>query len=79
MKCCNYITKYITKDCVRNTTRTVYISSRCLKKADIYDYKTLDFDDYDYENDYCKIKDFQIAEMPRELIYQLIGGENEKV
>lgn len=79
VKCCNYITKYITKDCVRNTAGTVYISSRGLKKADVYDYKVLDFDDYDYENDYCKIKDFTIEEMPRDLLYQLMEVENEKV
>ena len=79
IKCCNYITKYITKDCVRNSAGTVYIASRGLKKADIYDYQKLDFDDFDYENEYCKIKDFTIQEMPKELIYQLMGGENEKV
>lgn len=36
-KCCNYITKYITKDCVKNEAGTVYISSRGLKKADVYE------------------------------------------
>ena len=35
-KCCNYITKYITKDCVKNDAGTVYISSRGLKKASRY-------------------------------------------
>lgn len=78
-KCCNYITKYITKDCVRNTSGYIYISSRGLKKADTYDYKHIDFDDWSYENDYCSIRDFKISEMPKELIYQLMEGENEKI
>lgn len=79
IKCCNYITKYITKECVRNTSGTVYISSRGLKKADVYDYKNIDYDNYDFENEFCKIKEFKIDEMPRELIYQLMGVENEKI
>lgn len=32
-KTCNYIMKYITKDCVRNEQNQIYISSRGLKKA----------------------------------------------
>lgn len=78
IKCCNYITKYITKDCVRNTAGYIYISSRGLKKADVYDYDVINFEDWSFENDYCKIKDFKISEMPKELLYQLMGVEKNE-
>ena len=58
-KCCNYITKYITKDCVRNTSGYIYISSRGLKKADTYEYNNINFADWSFENDFCCIKDFK--------------------
>lgn len=58
-KCCNYITKYITKDCVKNSKGTVYISSRGLKKADKYEVLPLDIG-WGFENDFVKIKDFNI-------------------
>lgn len=53
-KCCNYITKYITKECVKNDTNQIYISSRGLKKAEKQDIKTFDITDLPnfYENDY---------------------------
>lgn len=79
VKCCNYITKYITKECVKNSAGMTYISSRGLKKADVYDYSNIEFNDWTYENDFCKIKDFLIAEMPRDLLLQLTGGQNEKI
>ena len=56
-KCCNYITKYITKDCIRNENNQIYISSRGLKKATRYEIQPIDFD-FTYENDFVKIKDF---------------------
>ena len=77
VKCCNYITKYITKDCVKNTAGTVYISSRGLKKADTYDYNNINFSDWNYENDFCSIKDFKMSEIPKELIYQFMEKNNE--
>lgn len=77
VSCCNYITKYITKDCVKNSKGTVYISSRGLRKADVYDYSILDYDGWTFQNDYCKIKDFKISEMPKELLLQLMEAKNE--
>lgn len=76
IKCCNYITKYITKDCVRNSRGTVYISSRHLKKADVYEYKDINFDDYSFNNDFVSIKDFYIKDIPRALLLQLIDEKN---
>ena len=61
-KCCNYMTKYITKDCVKNSSGTVYISSRGLKKAQKYDIKPLDIG-WGFENDFCKIRDFSLSDL----------------
>lgn len=60
-KCCNYITKYITKDCVKNESGTVYISSRGLKKASRYQIANPGID-YQFENDYVAIKDYNIEQ-----------------
>lgn len=70
-KCCNYITKYITKDCVRNEAGTVYISSRGLKKAAKSEIGEIDFD-WQFQNDYCSIKDFTISETSKEDLLKLI-------
>lgn len=57
-RCCNYIIKYITTDCVKNSSNQVYFCSRGLRKADKFDVK-IDFElDYTFENDYVKILDF---------------------
>lgn len=59
-KVCSYITKYITKDCVKNENNQIYISSRGLKKATKYQIKNANFDEWSYENDFCKIKDINL-------------------
>lgn len=64
-KCCNYITKYITKDCVKNEAGTVYISSRGLKKADVYEITPVDLK-WNFTNDFCFISDFNSSEMSEE-------------
>lgn len=64
-KCCNYITKYITKDCVKNEAGTVYISSRGLKKADVYEITPVDLK-WNFTNDFCCISDFNSSEMSEE-------------
>lgn len=64
-KTCNYITKYITKDCVKNEHNQIYISSRGLKKADCYEIQPIDIK-YTFENDFCKIRDFNINELSDE-------------
>lgn len=63
-KTCNYITKYITKDCVRNKTRQIYISSRGLLKA--FKTEIQNFDDnsfFTFENDYCFVRDFKLSDL----------------
>ena len=59
-KVCSYITKYITKDCVKNENNQIYISSRGLKKATKYQIKNANFDEWTFENDFCKIKDINL-------------------
>lgn len=57
-RCCNYILKYISKDCIKNSSNQIYFCSRGLRKADKFDV-IIDFPlDYTYENDYVKILDF---------------------
>lgn len=60
-KVCNYITKYITKDCIKNDNNQIYISSRGLKKAEKYEIEATNFTNWSFENDYCKIKDFDFS------------------
>ena len=62
---CNYITKYITKDCVKNSHNQVYISSRGLKKATREEFSHIDFIP-SFSNDYCDILDIKINELSRE-------------
>ena len=64
-KTCNYITKYITKDCVKNENNQIYICSRGLKKAVKYEIQPIDIA-YKFENDFCKIRDFNINELTDE-------------
>ena len=45
-KCCNYILKYITKDCVRNEHNQIYICSRGLKKAQRQEVMPFDINHY---------------------------------
>lgn len=60
-KVSNYILKYITKDCVKNSKNQVYISSRGLKKAERTELNpNITNIDYSYTNDYCSILDFTV-------------------
>jgi len=70
--CCNYITKYITKDCVKNEAGTIYISSRGLKKALKYEISPLDIN-FTYENDFVKLRDFRIEELTQEELLNFIN------
>lgn len=54
---CNYITKYISKDCIKNESGRIYFSSKGLKKPVKYEIGEINFN-WNYENDYCCIKDF---------------------
>lgn len=59
VKCCNYITKYITKKCVKNTSNQIYISSRGLNKADKFNVPLNPSSiDYTFSNDYVDLLDF---------------------
>lgn len=44
--CCLYILKYITKDCVRNEHKQIYISSRGLKKAERVEVMPFNLDNF---------------------------------
>lgn len=61
-RCCNYIIKYITTDCVKNSSNQVYFCSRGLRKADKFDVKIDTELEYTFENDYVKILDFNAEE-----------------
>ena len=68
-KCCNYITKYITKDCIKNSHNQIYISSRGLKKATREEFTNIDFTPT-FTNDFVEIKDFTVDSLSKdELLY----------
>lgn len=70
-KTCNYMTKYITKDCVKNSHNQIYICSRGLKKADRYEIPSVSLD-WQYENDFVKIKDsYNFTKEEVKLFYNL--------
>lgn len=64
-KTCNYITKYITKDCIKNSHNQIYISSKGLLKATREEFKNINFNP-SFSNDYCDILDLQISKLSRE-------------
>lgn len=64
-KCCNYITKYITKDCIKNSHNQVYISSRGLRKATREEFSSLDFNPT-FTNDYVEIQDIQLNKLTQD-------------
>lgn len=78
-KVSNYILKYITKDCVKNSAGTVYISSRGLKKATVTELSN-DLDiNFDYANDYCSIKDFNVNNLSRDELLNIMSAMNKNV
>lgn len=67
--CCSYITKYITKSCVKNENNQIYFCSRGLKKAQVeymIDQDLSKIFDNLFENEYCQKKDFCIDQLSRE-------------
>lgn len=56
-KCCNYMTKYMSKDLVKNDTNQIYFCSRGLKKADKYEIELPKGIKWQFENDFVQIKD----------------------
>lgn len=80
-KVSNYITKYITKECVKNEAGSIYFCSRGLKRATSYDIIPIDLDipkvKY-WENEYIKICDFNINELTKEQILYFSRNIKEK-
>ena len=74
-KCCNYITKYITKDCIKNSHNQVYICSRGLKKAEKTEIKPFSFVPT-FSNDYVKIQDFDVTKLSRLELLDYLKIEN---
>lgn len=75
-KVSNYILKYITKECVRNSAGSTYFCSRGLKKADKYEISPITTY-WGYENDFCKIRDLSLSQLSKEDILQFYNI-NEK-
>lgn len=61
-KCCNYITKYITKNCIKNDNNQIYFCSRGLNRGESEYFVDMNlrniFGDNIFENEYCQVKDF---------------------
>lgn len=80
-KVSNYITKYITKECVKNEAGSIYFCSRGLKRATSYDIIPIDLDipkvKY-WENEYIKICDFNINELTKEQNLYFLRNIKEK-
>ena len=77
-KCCNYITKYITKDCIKNSHNQIYISSRGLLKATREELHNIDFIPT-FTNDYVSIRDFTLDNLSvEEKLYFLSLKEGKK-
>lgn len=75
-KCCNYITKYITKHCLRNEHNQIYISSRGLKKADEYEILPIAFP-HTFENDFVQILDIDLSKPLTEEYYHILSKVTE--
>ena len=86
-KCCNYITKYITKDCVKNENNQIYFCSRGLSKG--FEEYMIDSDlkkifvvpegakSPVFENEYCQKIDFSIDRLNIEHSKRLFALFNE--
>lgn len=80
-KVSNYITKYITKDCVKNESGSIYFCSRGLKHA--ISYELLDFDIFKsglklWQNDYIIVCDYSITDLTKEQLLYLSNNLKEK-
>lgn len=73
-KVANYILKYITKDCVRNSHNQVYICSRGLKKAERSELNiNINSDiDFSYSNDFVDILDFDVQKVNRDFLLKIM-------
>lgn len=73
-KVANYILKYISKDCVKNSKNQVYISSRGLKKAERTQLNTNIKNDieFSFSNDYVYILDFDVQKADRNFLLKIM-------
>lgn len=71
-KCCNYILKYITKDCIKNSHNQIYISSRGLKKSTKEEFSYIDFVP-SFTNEFVEIKDFTVDSLSKDELLYLIN------
>ena len=73
-KVANYILKYISKDCVKNSKNQVYISSRGLKKAERTELNTNIKNDikFSFSNDYVDILDFDVEKAHRGFLLKIM-------
>lgn len=75
-KCCNYILKYITKDCVRNSHNQIFMRSKGLRVATHEEINPIELDNnWKYENDYCCMYDIDLqnlTEFDKKLLASLI-------
>lgn len=65
--CCSYITKYITKDCVKNDNNQIYFCSRGLSRGESeyfvdFDLKKIFGEDI-FQNEYCQIVDYNLNKL----------------
>ena len=75
-KCCNYITKYITKDCIKNEKGTIYISSRGLRKAsNIHVPDVSPITGFDYENEFIFLKDYNLNNLSSSQSLDIVGSQ----
>ena len=69
-KCCNYISKYITKDCIKNEHNQIYFCSRGLNKCvpeelvrfDLQDFENC-FHGFNYCTDYIEASDLYYSKL----------------
>lgn len=73
-KVSNYILKYITKDCVKNSKNQVYICSRGLKKAERSELNVNINNDiaFSYSNDFVDILDFDVQKVSRDFLLNIM-------
>lgn len=73
-KVANYILKYISKDCVKNSKNQVYICSRGLKKAERTELNTNINNDinFSYSNDFVDILDFDVQNVSRDFLLKIM-------
>jgi len=83
IKCANYITKYITKDSIKNNCNQLYFCSKGLKRATIIDFdsalvnerNTLDSEFWTYSNEFCKLKDFyfdSLSDLEKDFFFNIL-------